>query len=735
MSVVIDENRKLFTIHTDHTTYQMQADSYGFLLHLYYGRRTPGDMSYLPVRADRGFSPNPYDARADRTYSMDFLPQEFPYLGSGDYRRPLLIVENGSGTLDCDLRYDGFRVLDGKYHIPALPAVYADESNRESGEGAQTLVITLKDRVLGLKADLYYGVLPRIDIITRAVRIELEKDAEGPVTLRKAQSACLDFTHGDFDLITFYGRHAMERSVQRQPVAHGIFSIGSTRGTSSHEYNPLMILAGRSTDETHGSCYGMSFVYSGGFKGEVEKDQYGDVRMQLGLQDEMFAYPLSPGDVFRTPEVVMTFSADGLSKLSQNFQKCCARHLIRGKYRDVRRPVLLNSWEACYFHFDGKKILDLARSAKDLGVEMLVMDDGWFGKRDSDDSGLGDWYVNEKKLGMSLHDLAEGVNRVGLKFGIWVEPEMISEDSDLYRAHPDYAMTIPGRDPVIGRSQLLIDFSRPEVVDAVYDQIRKVLDSANIEYVKWDFNRSIFNVYSHSGRNQGTVLYDFVLGLYDFLERLNRDYPDLLIEGCSGGGGRFDMGMLYYTPQIWCSDNTDAADRTKIQYGTSFAYPVSSMGAHVSIVPNEQNGRVTPLKTRGIVAMHGTFGYELDPAGMPDEEKAEVRDQIRTYIRYADLIREGTYFRLSDPAEGRLAAWESVSGDGREALISAVVLEVHGNMTPIYVTPLGLTEGALYRDEATGRLYPADALMQEGFPLPAEMGEYRSYQYHLIRES
>lgn len=730
MAIRMDQTGRLFTLDTDHTTYQMKADQYGFLLHLYYGRRTPGDMTYLLTQGDRGFSPNPYDARADRTYSLDFLPQEFPLLGNGDYRSPALIVEDGEGTLDCDLRYDSCRVEEGKFSIPRLPAVYADAGNRETGEGAQTLIITLKDRRLGLKVDLYYGVLPRIDLITRAVRIEAEKEK---VVLRRAQSACLDFTHGSYDVLTFYGRHAMERTLQRSPVGHGTFSIGSTRGTSSHQYNPLLILADPSATEDAGSCYGMSFVYSGGFSGEVSKDQFGDVRMQMGLSDQVFSYPLERGEVFWTPEVAMTFSDRGFTRLSQTFHKCCQKHLIRGKYRDERRPVLINSWEACYFDFDGEKILDLARSAKDLGFEMLVMDDGWFGQRDDDHSGLGDWSVNEKKLGMPLQDLVSRVNEIGLKFGIWFEPEMISQNSDLFRAHPDYAMTIPGRDPVLGRDQLLLDFSRPDVVDEIYRQMKAVLDSTNIEYVKWDFNRSIFNVYSHSGRGQGTVLYDFVLGLYDLLDRLNREYPDLLIEGCSGGGGRFDMGMLYYTPQIWCSDNSDAIDRTSIQYGTSFAYPLATMGAHVSVSPNEQNGRVTPLKTRGIVAMHGTFGYELDPTKMPEEEKEEVRRQIETYKTYADLIREGDYYRLSNPLEKQAAAWETVSSDKGEALVSAVLLDVHGNNPPTYVTPKGLDPDALYRDTESGRVYPGAALMQEGLPLPAEMGQYHAYLYHLVR--
>ena len=731
MAILIDETKRIFTLQTKRTTYQMMADQHGFLLHLYYGRRTGGDLSFILTFQDRGFSGNPFSAGSDRTYSLDFLPQEFPYYGTGDYRRVLLKAVDANGVMDCELSYDGYTLEDGKYQIPGFPAVYADATNEETGEGAQTLIIHLADKVLGMQVDLYYGVLPKLDIITRAVRVT--NTGTKTFVLEKLQSACLDFVGGDFDAMTFYGRHAMERNAQRSHVGHGIFSVTSSRGTSSHQYNPLLYLVDHMATEDYGSCYAMSFVYSGGFKGEIEKDQYNQTRMQLGLTDEMLSYPVGPGDSFWAPEVVMSYSVKGMARLSQNLQICARRHICRGKYRDIRRPVLINSWEACYFNFDGEKILDLAREAKDLGIEMVVMDDGWFGHRDDDNSSLGDWTVNEQKLGMPLSELIRRTNDLGMKFGLWVEPEMVSEDSDLYRAHPDWAMTIPGRSPVLGRNQLLLDFSRAEVVDHVYDAICKVLDQGSVEYVKWDFNRSIFNVYSHTDADQGKVLYDYVLGLYRFLEQLHQRYPDLLIEGCSGGGGRFDLGMLYYTPQIWCSDNTDAIDRILIQYGTSFGYPVSSVGAHVSAVPNEQTGRVTPLDARAAVAMAGTFGYELDPKKLSDEEKTEIRGQVKDYIRYADLIAHGRYYRLSNPQTDELAAWEMYAEDDSEALVFAVMLEVHGNMTVNYVRLRGLKKNCLYRDDATGGVYPANALIETGLPVPVEMGAYRTYRWHFTK--
>ena len=674
----------------------------------------------------RGFSGNPYEAGADRTYSMDVLPQELPCQGTGDYRSPAVIIKNADGSYGCDFRYRDYHIKKGKYGIPGLPAVYAGEDE------AETLEIMMEDPVTKVRISLLYGVLPELNIITRSACIT--NGGEGRIYLEKAQAACLDMVWGEYDLISFYGRHAMERNMQRVPVAHGAQVIGSRRGTSSHQYNPMMILAGRETTEDAGSCYAMAFVYSGGFKGEAEKDQFNQTRVLLGLLDELFSYPLDEGESFYIPEVVMTYSNKGLARLSQNLHICFRTHLCRGKYRDCVRPVLLNSWEASYLDFDGESLCELARQAADLGVEMLVMDDGWFGKRDNDNSGLGDWYVNEEKLGESLGSLIGKIKGMGLKVGIWFEPEGINEDSDLFRRHPDWALTIPGRRPVRARDQLVLDFSRKEVVDHIFEEMCRVLDQGNIEYIKWDMNRSLSDCYSVGTKDQGRVQYDYVLGLYDFLERLVQRYPDILLEGCSGGGGRFDAGMLYYTPQIWCSDNSDAIDRIRIQYGTSFGYPVSAAGAHVSAVPNHQNGRVTPLWTRAVTAMAGTFGYELDPGKLSEEEKESIREQIKTYKQYGHLIMHGLHYRLTDPFTDDTGAWEFISEDASEVLVNAVVLEVHGNMTVNYIRLKGLDEGAMYRDQESGKVYPAGALMEMGIPLPVEMGEYRAYQMYLTRE-
>ena len=729
MGIIYCEKDRTFTLQTKNTTYQMQVDRYGFLLHLYYGKKTDGCMDYLLTYYDRGFSGNPYDAGEDRTYSMDTLPQEFPCYGNGDFRSTAFAVENADGSMSCDLRYKSHKIFDGKYNLEGLPAVYASEQE------AQTLEILMEDPVTGVKVVLLYGVLPAQDIITRSVCVKNE--SSGKIYLNKIESASLDFLYGDYEVLTFYGRHAMERNVQRVPVVHGTQKIGSVRGTSSHQYNPMMILAEKETTEDKGNCYAMSFVYSGCFQGEVLKDQLNQTRMMLGLQEEAFRYPLEAGEMFQAPEVILSYSSEGMNRLSQNLHHCIRQHICRGKYKEEIRPILINSWEAAYFDFTGDTIYELAKAAKEVNIDMLVMDDGWFGKRDDDNSGLGDWFVNEKKLGGTLGNLIKRINDLGVKFGIWIEPEMVSEDSDLYRKHPDWALTVPGRNPVRSRNQLVLDFSRKEVVDEIYDQICKVLDQGNIEYVKWDMNRSLMDVYSSVTRDQGRVLHDYVLGLYDFLERLVQRYPNLLIEGCSGGGGRFDAGMMYYTPQIWCSDNTDAIDRLRIQYGTSFGYPVSVVGSHVSAVPNHQTGRKTPLHTRGVVAMSGTFGYELNLMKLSEEEKQEIREQIAEYKSYAPIIQNGLYYRLSDPTTEEICAWEFVHTDEKEqskVLLNIVMQVIHGNMTVNYVKLQGLEETAVYREEKSGKRYTGAALMYGGMPLPIEPGEYQAYQYCFVKE-
>ena len=729
MPITFDERAKALTIHTDHTTYQMQVDELGVLLHLYYGSRTAGVLTYLPSRFDRGTSASPYEKADDRSYSLDFLPQEFPVQGAGDMRSPLLVVRDAEGAFGCDLRYVRHEIRDAKYGLPGLPAVYAHRDDDE----AQTLSVTLADARLGLEVELLYGVLPHLDIICRAAVVR--NMGEGRLVVEKAQSACLDLVHGDFDLITFPGRHGMERVPQRTRLAQLSCVADSSKGSSSHQQNPLLILCDHDATETSGRCWAMEFVYSGSFKGEAARDQYGQTRMQLGLSDELFSYPLEPGERLVAPEVIMTYSTCGLDSLSNRLHRCVREHVCRGYWRDRVRPVLINSWEAFYFDFDGDRLVEFARLAEEVGIELLVVDDGWFANRHDDKRSLGDWRVNEEKLGGNLSQLIAAINDVGLQFGIWMEPEMVSEDSDLYRAHPDWALSIPGKAPVLGRNQLVLDLSRPEVCDNVFEQICGVLDQGPVAYLKWDYNRLITDIYSHVAADQGKVLYDYVLGLYSVLERVNERYPELLIEGCAGGGGRFDAGMLYYTPQIWCSDNTDAVDRLYIQYGTSFGYPCSAVGAHVSACPNEMTGRMTSFGTRAVVADAGTFGYELDLKELSDETRAKIREQVTWYHRIAPLVQQGTYHRLTNPLTEPLCAWEQVAPDGSQAMVSAVVLETHGYGIPRFVVPRGLTPGARYQDVVRGDVFEADALMEMGIPLPLAMkaGEYRSYTYLLER--
>lgn len=735
MAILFQEEKRIFTLQTKQTTYQMKVDDFGFLLHLYYGTKVSGDMDYLLTYYDRGFSGNPNDVGNNRTYSMDVLPQEYPTLGTGDYRNSALVLRGHDESECCDLRYAGYEIREGKYELEGLPAVYAGEKE------AQTLKIVLEDNVSKVRVQLLYGVLEDEDIITRSVKITNYGTA--CVVVEKAASACLDFITGQYDLLSFYGRHTMERNLQRIRIGHGSHSIGSRRGTSSHQYNPAVIVAEKNTTENTGDCYGMVFVYSGNFLCEAEQDQFDQTRVLMGLQSDLFHYPLESGQTLEIPETIMCYSDGGFGDLSVKYHRCIRNHICNGARSRritgmqgngssetgfVPRPVLVNSWEAAYFNFTGETIVELAREAAGLGIDMVVMDDGWFGKREDDNSGLGDWQVNEKKLGCSLGELVRRVNAEGVKFGIWIEPEMISEDSDLYREHPDWAMQNPGRNPARGRNQLVLDFSREDVREHIFDQICRVLDQGNIEYIKWDMNRSVTDFYSVENR-QGRVSYDFVTGLYDFMEKLLARYPKLMIEGCSGGGGRFDAGMMYYTPQIWCSDNTDALDRLRIQYGTSFFYPMSTVSAHVSAVPNHQTGRITSLRTRGIVAMTGAFGYELSLSRLSAEEKGEIREQIRQYKEFEPLISTGDYYRLSNPFEDACAAWMFVSGDRKQILLHVVILENHGNMTVNYVRLKELLPDAVYEEAASGKCYCGSALMQAGIPIPVEMGDYRAYQF------
>ena len=727
--IIHNQQTMTFTLHTRSTTYQMKADGYQTLLHTYYGPRIRDcDMSCLIPYADMGFSPNPHAAGNRRDYSLDFLPQEYSTCGVGDFRLPSLELELPGGSHTASLRFAGWEIRKGKYTLPGLPAFYG------TAEEADTLVLTLEDAAAGVAVELYYGVFEEFDLITRAVRVI--NQGSGNVVLCRCASLCLDFPHANLDFVTFHGRHTLERCPERAPLRHGVQAAGSTRGASSHQQNPFVILCEPDATEDAGLCYGAMLLYSGNFEAAAERSQYESGRLVMGIHPYHFRWTLAPGGDFTAPEAALVCSPNGLGQMSRQFHRAILDHLRRDPFQHERKPVLVNNWEATYFDFTAEKLVNIAKEASSLGVELFVMDDGWFGVRDDDNSGLGDWQVNEKKLPGGLGALVPQINRLGMSFGIWVEPEMVNEDSALYRQHPDWALRVPGREPARGRNQLVLDFSRQEVRDHIYSQLKAVLSSAPVTYVKWDMNRSLTDVWSAAlpaGR-QGEVYHRFVLGVYDLLERIRQDYPHILIEGCCGGGGRFDGGMLYYTPQIWCSDNTDAIDRLRIQYGTSFCYPVCAMGAHVSAVPNEQNGRVTPLETRGVVAMSGAFGYEMDLGKCTEEEREIIRGQIETYKARCNLLHYGDYYRLSDPFQpGPFTAWEQVSRDKREALVSLVTgCASTGNVFP----PLrlkGLDPALQYRVNGGG-LYGGDVLMNAGYLLPPMRGDYQSVQLYLQAE-
>jgi len=726
MAIKIEKNASetTFYIETQNTMYQIKADKYSILQHIWYGRRTGCNMEYLINYPDVGFSGNIYDAENDRTYSLNTLPQEYACEGVGDFRISAIAVTHKNGSNALDLRYQSYKISKGKYAVPGLPAVYADETESE------TLEIFLKDTASDIWVTLKYAVLEKLDIITRSAVIRNNEKVS--VILTKASSMCLDIPCGNWEWIHFHGRHTMERITERSPLIHGIQESSSTRGTSSHQQNPAVLLCEPECTETNGNCIGAVLMYSGSFQIKIELDQLNQVRMITGINPDLFRWELKPDDEFYTPEVILSYSSTGMETLSHNFHKVIRKHVCRGKYKLSKRPVLINNWEATYFNFDEKKILKIAEQASELGVDLLVLDDGWFGKRNDDCSGLGDWFVNESKIHGGLRNLVEKIKSLGMKFGIWFEPEMVSEDSELYRRHPDWAIKIPGRKPMRSRYQLLLDLTRKEVQDYLYDSISRILRSADISYIKWDMNRSISDWYtiSLSADNQGEMPHRYILGLYNLLERLTSDFPDVLFEGCSGGGGRFDAGMLYYCPQIWCSDDTDAYERTKIQYGTSFFYPVSAVGSHVSAVPNHQTGRITPIESRAVTAMAGSFGYELDLNTLSAEEYKSVKKQIKQFKKYSPLIHNGTYFRLSNPIQDKYAIWEFVSPDQSEVLVQGMIFQTEPNMLQYIVRLRGLLPEKYYRLEENRKVYTGSALMNGGILLPKTWGDYTAVDFH-----
>lgn len=713
---------KIFNLETKNTLYQMKVDRFGVLNHLWYGEKTDCCMDYLLDYPDAGFSGNIYEAENERTYSLNTLPQEYSTSGVGDFRISAISVTHEDGSNALDLRVRECQIKKGKYEIPGLPAVYAKEDE------AETLEITLKDTATEAEVILKYGVFEKEDVITRSVVVK--NSGKTPIVINKVHSMCLDIPYGDWEWMHFYGRHTMERQAERVPVLHGISESSSSRGTSSHHQNPAVLLCEKDCTETNGHCIGAALMYSGGFQAQVEKDQLEQIRLVMGIHPDTFEWILEAGEAFYTPEVILSCSTTGFAKLSQNFHHIIRNHVCRGTYQLSSRPVLINNWEATYFDFNEEKILNIARQASKLGIDMMVLDDGWFGKRDDDCSGLGDWFVNEKKLNGGLKALVEKINAMGMKFGLWFEPEMVSEDSDLYRNHPDWAIQIPGRKPMRSRYQLVLDMSNPEVVDYLYGVMSAILRENHIEYVKWDMNRSISDWYTAtlSRGRQMEMPHRYVLGLYELLEKLTSEFPDVLFEGCSGGGGRFDAGMMYYCPQIWCSDDTDAHERTFIQYGTSFFYPTSTVGSHVSAVPNHQTGRITSIETRGVVAMAGSFGYELDLNQLSEEEKTVVAKQVTHYKEYQSLIYNGDYYRLANPFEDGMSAWSWISEDKKIILVQGVLFRAKPNVLRKTLRLMGLEAKKNYKIAGTEEVYTGVALMSGGVLLQRAVGDDVSFE-------
>ncbi len=726
MKITYQEEKRIFKLDTANTSYIIGiTDDEGFIGHVYYGGYiSDGDVAYLLRTGERPLVPSVNNRERGAFY--DTFSWEYPGNGLGDYRESAVAILDQNGNTAVQPLYTGYRICDGKPEIPGLPATFGTR------EECQTLEITAEDAVTGLAFSLYYTVFADVDVITRSVRIR--NTGKAPVYLTKVMSAALDMDAEEDQMLTLCGSWARERVVERRPIGHGRQSVGSTRGESSHQEHPFLALVNKHTTEDAGSVYGFHFIYSGNFLAQVEKNQYDSLRVVMGIHPQDFKWKLNPDETFCTPEAVLTYSGNGFGTMTRNLHDLYRRHLIRSPYRNKKRPVLINNWEATYFDFDTEKLLAIAREAKRCGIEMLVMDDGWFGRRNNDDCSLGDWTVNEEKLPGGLKHLVDEVNRIGLKFGIWFEPEMISPDSELYRAHPDWAIALPEREPVRSRNQYVLDLSRPQVVDYVYEAVASVLRSANIEYVKWDMNRPLTDLGSAylGADRQGELLHRYVLAVYELQERLTREFPDLLLENCSGGGARFDPGMLYYSPQIWCSDDTDAVERLRIQEGTAMIYPLSAMGAHVSDCPNHITGRVTPFATRGNVALAGTFGYELDITKISEEERAQIPEQVALYHKHHDLIREGDYYRIASySVNHEYDCWGVVAKDRSEALYTYVQVTARPNVHSRKIRLAGLAPEKRYLVEESGITAYGDTLMRAGILMPELRGDYTSALIHL----
>lgn len=728
MGITVNHEKGLFCINTKHTSYVIGIADQRYVGHVYYGKRLHSDdgLEGMLRTDERPFMPS--ENLREKCAFFEAFPFEMSGCGTGDFRSSSLMVRDQNGCRACEPVYENYRIINGKPALEGLPSTFENENG-----SAQTLEIICRDRCIGLKITLRYSVFEDNDAIVRSVLLENEGDMT--LAVEKIMSACIEMDNGHFEMLTLHGAWARERKITRYPLHQGMQSVGSVCGKSSHQENPFVALLTPETTQTQGELYAMNFVYSGNFIAEAQCSQYGTVRMQMGIHPDYFEWQLKPGKVFTAPEVVCVYSAEGLGHMTRTFHDLYRQHLIRSPYLHKQRPILINNWEATYFNFDADKLVAIAKEAHKHGIEMLVMDDGWFGRRSMDDSSLGDWTVNEEKLKCSLNTLVERIKAEGLKFGIWFEPEMISPDSELYRAHPDWALQIPGRTATLSRCQYVLDLSRKEVRDYAYQSVADILKSADISYVKWDMNRPLTDVGSAcvEGSCQGEILHRYMLGVYEIQERLMKEFPDLLIENCSGGGGRFDAGMLYYSPQIWCSDDTDAIERLAIQEGTALVYPLSAMGAHVSDCPNHLVGRITPFKTRGEVALAGTFGYELDITKICEDEQTMIGEQVQMYHKYNHLVREGDYFRIASWSDNQCYdCWSVAAKDRSEVLVTFVLVLAHISYRSKKIKLQGFDAEKYYQLEGTKEIYSGDVLMNAGFMIKETPGDFTSCLYHFI---
>lgn len=710
MSIVFHEQTKTFHLFNDNISYIMNVLPTGHLMQLYCGKKVHDreDFSYLIETSARPTTTYLSEEWHNK-YTFTHLKQEYPVYGTTDFRHPAIEIKQNNGSNISNFCYKSHSISSGKPKLTGLPATYT-----ENNDEAETLAIVLEDELTHVQVELLYTLFAQGGIIARSAKIT--NNGAETVHLTTAMSLCLDLPDCDYEWLQFSGSWARERHLKVRKLEQGITSVESTRGASSHEHNPFVILKRPSTDENKGEAIGFSLVYSGNFLAQAEVDTHDVTRVLIGINPFCFDWKLASGGSFQTPEAVMVYTADGLNDLSQTYHKLYQKRLARGYWRDRPRPILINNWEATYFDFNEDKLVKIAQKAKECGVELFVLDDGWFGKRTSDTAGLGDWVPNTDLLPNGITGLSHRIEELGMKFGLWIEPEMTNMNSDLYRAHPDWILHVPGRHPSECRHQYVLNYSRPEVVDYIYNMLAKILTEGKVSYIKWDMNRYITECYSVAlpADQQGEVFHRYILGVYSLYERLTTNFPHILFESCASGGARFDPGLLYYAPQGWTSDDSDAVERLKIQYGTSYCYPVSSMGSHVSVIPNHQVYRNTPLHTRANVAYFGTFGYELDLNKLTAEEQEEVKEQIKFMKQYREVIQFGTFYRLNSPFDGNVTSWMVVSEDKKTAIVGWYRVLNGINLPYSRVQLQGLNSDYCYETVGTQECHFGDELMNIG---------------------